>query len=376
MSQIVAFDVETPNRHNDRICSIGLTVINNGIITNTIHYLVNPETEFDKINIQIHGIKPSDVSNAPIFPVIWNEIAELFRSSLITAHNATFDLCVLRKTLFAYGINESIIYYVCTLQMACSIITDIEDYKLPTLARYAGIELQHHNAKSDSKCCAELLRIFLNSGVNLDIYMKSFDLTAVEFSEKKTSPRKALSIQNQALKTLKDVLSAITCDNILVEQEITFLQNWLDENKELEGNYPYDKIFATISNALTDGIIEQHELDSMLVLFKQISDPVGSLCNNCSSFDIEGKNIELSGEFDRGDRKSLELELVSCGAICKNSVTNTTHYLIVGGQGSSMWCAGNYGTKVKRALELQASGISIEIIREVDFYIALGVALP
>jgi len=41
--------------------------------------------------------------------------------------------------------------------------------------------------------------------------------------------------------------------------------------------------------------------------------------------------------------------------------------------GSSMWCAGNYGTKVKKALELQAKGIPIEIIREADFYNALGI---
>jgi hypothetical protein len=38
-----------------------------------------------------------------------------------------------------------------------------------------------------------------------------------------------------------------------------------------------------------------------------------------------------------------------------------------------MWCAGNYGTKVKKALELQANGSSIQIIREEDFYNALGI---
>lgn len=372
MSQIVAFDVETPNRYNNRICSIGLTIINDGIITNTIHYLINPETDFDKVNIQIHGIKPSDVSNAPIFPEVWNEIAKLFRSSLITAHNATFDLCVLRKTLRAYEINESKINYVCTLQMASSIISDTENYKLPTLARYIGVDLEHHNAQSDCLCCAKILLVLLNSGVNLDKYMKAFDFAQIDLYEQKGSFSKVLNNQNQKLKALKDVLSAITCDNVLNEQEIIFLHNWLEENKQLSGNYPYDRIFDVISEVLADGIIEQHELDYMLELFKQISDPVGSLCNNFNSFDIKGKNIVLTGDFDRGDRKSLELELTSLGAICKNSVSKTTHYLVVGGQGSSMWYAGSYGTKVKKALELQTNGISIEIIRESDFYATLG----
>lgn len=372
MNQIVVFDVETPNRYNNRICSMGITLIKDGNITDTFHFLINPEAEFDNTCISVHGIKPSDVVNAPIFPVIWDKISDLFRSSLIAAHNATFDLSVLRKTLLAYGINESIIYYVCTLQMANNIITNIDNYKLPTLASYAGFDLQHHNAQSDSNCCAELLRMFVNQGTNLDNYMRSFDL-AEEYTEKQTYRTKYLSTENQALKTLKDILAALTCDDVLLEKEVFFLQSWLDDNKELEGNYPYDKILATVSDVLADGILEKHELDCMLDLFIQITDPVGSLCNQCSSFDIEGKNIVLTGEFDRGDRKSLELELFSMGAICQKNVTMSTHFVIVGGQGSSMWSAGNYGNKVKKALELQAKGKTIEIFRELDFYVSLDI---
>ncbi|AFV03272.1 hypothetical protein UNSWDHB_1647 [Dehalobacter sp. UNSWDHB] len=47
--------------------------------------------------------------------------------------------------------------------------------------------------------------------------------------------------------------------------------------------------------------------------------------------------------------------------------------MVVGGQGSSAWSAGNYGNKVKKALESQANGRLIEIIREADFYTALGI---
>lgn len=251
MSQIVAFDVETPNRYNNRICSIGLTVINDGVITETLYYLINPEAEFDRTNIKIHGIKPNDVLDAPVFSDVWNDIREYFRSSLITAHNATFDLCVLRNTLQAYGISESKTNYVCTLQMAKNTIKDVENYRLPTLCKYAGIELKHHHALSDSYGCAELLRHFLNSGVTLDEYIKTFDF-AVENKTNHSYRAKTLSNQNQSLKNLIDVLSAITCDGILVEEEIMFLQNWLDENRRLEGNYPYDKIFGTISNALAE----------------------------------------------------------------------------------------------------------------------------
>ena len=118
MGKVIAFDVETPNSHNDRICSIGLSLIDDGTIVWSQNYMVNPECSFDNRNIQIHGIRPQDVEHAPTFPLIWEDIGSLFRQNLVIAHNATFDLCVLKKTLSAYGLSESLVYYACTMQMA------------------------------------------------------------------------------------------------------------------------------------------------------------------------------------------------------------------------------------------------------------------
>lgn len=39
----IAYDVETPNRANDRISAIGISVIEGGTITNTFYLFVNPE---------------------------------------------------------------------------------------------------------------------------------------------------------------------------------------------------------------------------------------------------------------------------------------------------------------------------------------------
>ena len=74
MGKVIAFDVETPNSHNDRICSIGLSLIDDGIIVWSQNYMVNPECSFDNRNIQIHGIRPQDVEHAPTFPLIWEDI--------------------------------------------------------------------------------------------------------------------------------------------------------------------------------------------------------------------------------------------------------------------------------------------------------------
>lgn len=368
MNDIVAFDVETPNSNNDRICSIGLTFIRNGEVAETTSYLINPETCFDDVNIQIHGIRPSDVSSAPTFPEVWEQIGGYLRSNLVIAHNATFDLCVLRKALQAYGISEAMLCYVCTLQMARKVLPGLPDYKLSTICESANIPLVHHDAGSDSRACAELFQIFSDSSIPFDSFIRSFDLSKIDTPR---TQRTAVGSQSQSLLVLKGILTGVTCDGVLSESEVLGLRQWLNDNLHLAGNFPFDKVYKVVSDSLSDGILEPEELADMLNLFRQISDPVGSSCPACRNISLTGKNICLTGEFDRGSRSDIEDCLAAFGATCQKNPNRTTHYLIVGGQGSSAWCAGNYGTKVKKALEMQEKGSAIEIIRETDFFAAL-----
>jgi hypothetical protein len=97
---------------------------------------------------------------------------------------------------------------------------------------------------------------------------------------------------------LNGILSGITCDNLLVESEVMYLQNWLDENDSLQGNYPYDKVYEIIANALADGIITSSELDYMLGLFLQITNPVDQSSYSCENLDICGKNICVNAGVD------------------------------------------------------------------------------
>ena len=53
MARFVAFDVETPNAFNNRMSAIGISVLEDGVITEEFYSLVNPEADFDWFNIQI-----------------------------------------------------------------------------------------------------------------------------------------------------------------------------------------------------------------------------------------------------------------------------------------------------------------------------------
>ncbi len=134
-------------------------------------------------------------------------------------------------------------------------------------------------------------------------------------------------------------------------------------NMSLRGNYPFDKVFEIVSDALADGVLENTELQAMFLLFEQITDPIANACD-CTDFYIQGKTFCLTGEFKYGQRSLVQEMLSKRGGIPVNSVSNKTDYLIVGSLGSDAWVAGNYGTKVKKALELQKKGAAIQIVKE------------
>ena len=74
-SRYIVFDTETPNSRNNRISAIGISVVEDGVITREFATLVNPEAHFDPFNIQLTGITPEAVEAAPTFPALWQELA-------------------------------------------------------------------------------------------------------------------------------------------------------------------------------------------------------------------------------------------------------------------------------------------------------------
>lgn len=167
MPRFIAFDVETPNHLSDRMSAIGITVIEDGTIKDEFYSLINPETYFDYFNTRLTGISAETVWDAPTFPELWPEIEPLMSGGLLVAHNAVFDMGVLKKCLQYYEIDwKPYVRYICTVQMGRRILPGIS-HKLDVLCDYYGIELDHHQAASDSRACAKILLRYLEQGADI-----------------------------------------------------------------------------------------------------------------------------------------------------------------------------------------------------------------
>lgn len=365
IERYIVFDVETPNSANDRISSIGVVVVEGQSIVREFYTLVNPETHFDAFNISLTGISPEDVADKPTFAEAWADLAPIFSSGMLIAHNAPFDMSVLAKCLNAYQIEwHPYAYYACTCQMGRKCFPDAQNHKLNTLCTLLHIPLeQHHCALDDAKACAGLLIHYLKQGCNPTNYVRSYDIANTCTEKRASGMRRAQPSETTLrLQTLQMILKSISADGVLTSEEVLVLEKWMLENQELEGNYPFDKVFRTVRQATQDGVLDAREKEELLDLFSRITDPVGQ--TECGCFAICGKVFCLTGEFKAGSRNQVEAYFVAQGGIAGKSVTKKTDYLIVGEFGSDMWSSGNYGSKVKKAMELQEKGCSIVIVKE------------
>jgi DNA polymerase-3 subunit epsilon len=161
MNSFTAIDFETAQGYRWSICQVGLVKVVNGIIAEELNILVQPPNNYywDRF-IEIHGITPAQTKHAPTFDKVWHKIAPYIDDQIVVAHNGmSFDFPVLSRTLEYYGIPEPVYEKRCTYRI----------YKkgLATLCCDYEIELNHHDALSDARACAELYLRYINNITNI-----------------------------------------------------------------------------------------------------------------------------------------------------------------------------------------------------------------
>ncbi|WP_242947613.1 3'-5' exonuclease [Desulfosporosinus lacus] len=160
LMRAVCIDFETANNFIGSACSVGIAVIEEGKIIDTKYWLIKPHLEycyFDPYNVMIHGIKEEDVKNAPEFDVIYAELKPLFKNAYVIAHNASFDMSVLRHVLDLYEIPYPEVEYLCTYKTALKTWSGLDNYKLDTVCKFINHDFEHHNALEDAAACGNVL---------------------------------------------------------------------------------------------------------------------------------------------------------------------------------------------------------------------------
>ncbi|MHC1691924.1 MAG: 3'-5' exonuclease [Sphaerochaetaceae bacterium] len=153
----VALDFETANSAPTSACSIGLARMSDGEVLDTWYSLIQPAAPyFSPMNISIHHITPADVADAPTFEDIWPDVLFFMGDDLLIAHNAPFDMGILRATLAYYGLPVPRLNYTCTVRISRRIWPELPSHRLTDLSRLFGFDYQAHQALEDAINCGKL----------------------------------------------------------------------------------------------------------------------------------------------------------------------------------------------------------------------------
>jgi DNA polymerase-3 subunit epsilon len=150
----IAIDFETANSNRSSICSMGVAVVQQGVLVGTDHFYIKPTPNYyDFYNTIIHGIDDSKTRHLPTFPQQWANLKKYFNNQTIIAHNAAFDCSVLRYTLDQAQLPYPDLDYHCTYRLAQASLP-LRSHKLNDVSSHFNIRLKHHDAESDARASA------------------------------------------------------------------------------------------------------------------------------------------------------------------------------------------------------------------------------
>lgn len=158
MESFVAIDFEIANQHRSSVCSVGIVVVERGIVKDSFYHLIKPNPNFYcRWATDIHGITYRDTINEKSFPEVWEHIAERISDLPFVAHNSLFDESCLKAVYELYNMPYPNYQFHCTCRMAKRMFPNLKNHQLHTVSTHVGFELKnHHNALADAEACAEI----------------------------------------------------------------------------------------------------------------------------------------------------------------------------------------------------------------------------
>jgi len=155
-------DFETATGSRDSACALGLAVLDGSTVVERRSWLIRPpENRYQGFNIAIHGITPDMTEHAPGFARVWTEVRPYLEGGVAVAHNASFDMSILRGCLEHCGIGFPDLRYYCTLVLGRAILPEEPSHRLNLLCDRFGIRFAHHDAEADAWAAAQLLLKYL-----------------------------------------------------------------------------------------------------------------------------------------------------------------------------------------------------------------------
>ena len=159
----VVFDIETTGFSPDvnHIIEIGAVKVENGKIVERFSSFVNPQVPIPYRIEELTHINDSMVIDAPVIETVLPQFLSFCEGCVMVAHNADFDVSFIKRKAANLGMDFNPTY-VDTVAMARFLLPSLSRFKLDTVAKAVGVNLDnHHRAVDDAACTAEIFVKFI-----------------------------------------------------------------------------------------------------------------------------------------------------------------------------------------------------------------------
>lgn len=158
---VLDFETTGSDRSGGNVTEIGAVRMRGGAVDGEFQTLVNPAGQVVSPFVQrLTGITNSMVAAAPEMRTVLPAFLEFARGTVLVAHNAPFDIGILRRACEEHAYPWPQFRVVDTLTLARRILPkgEVRNHKLATLAQHFGTRTDpEHRALADARATGELL---------------------------------------------------------------------------------------------------------------------------------------------------------------------------------------------------------------------------
>ena len=157
--RFIALDVETACSDAASICQIGIACVRPDSRIETYAMLVNPRMRFSAFNVQLHGIGPDHVADAPDFGVAFARLAPLLSRHHLIQHSG-FDKRALLAACAAATLDAMDWQWGDSVKIARRAWPEFignGGHGLGHLKKQLGLSFEHHDAGEDAKAAAMIV---------------------------------------------------------------------------------------------------------------------------------------------------------------------------------------------------------------------------
>lgn len=187
-------------------------------------------------------------------------------------------------------------------------------------------------------------------------------------------------IVTASVQKLLGIVKGIAIDKKINEQELFYLNNWLEDHSYLKRTWPYDELYALITWVLVDKKMNEEEHKMLLNFCESVSSNnstnneglVNSIkqgyCHIDPVITIAEQTFCITGISKKYKRKEIAERIELYGGIVVNNVSSKLNYLVICDEKNACWAFTAYGRKVEEAINLRKNGKHIIIANEYDLY--------